>query len=575
VRAREFAFPFRLGVAALALTAGCAINPASGKPQLILRSEASEAELGRKAADQVVQEMGLVDDPELAQYVNAVGQRLVRVSVRPENPFEFHVVDMQEPNAFALPGGYVYVSRGLLAISNSEDELANVLGHEIGHVLARHAAERETRALPGSFLTGLTSLAAEIVGGSEAAALVGSLGQTATSGLLAAYSRDQEREADTLGQQLAARAGYDPAAMTAFLSTLEEEANYEAKGPRRPSFFDSHPSTPERVSTTETFARGLTVSPGTPVAPTRAAFLQKLDGLVLGADARQGVFEQTTFLHPELAFHIQFPDGWKTSNGKTVVGAVAPTQDAVVALELQARGADVRAAAEGFVSAQRIRVAKSGALQISGLEAFRVLGVVDTQRGQLPLLLSFIAYRGAIYRVTGLAGSSVFRERAAGFEKTAESFGPLSLAERARISQSRLRLAKALAGETLEKLAARLRNVWSLEQIAIANALQPGVRLEAAQLIKFARAEPLSARPGAKRGDDESGPLGGRAGPLPTQASWEAGPSARPQGSPPLGVRRRAGNALPLLGSVRASRDAARSTAFWPASQLSARERRV
>ncbi|HME70482.1 MAG TPA: M48 family metalloprotease [Myxococcota bacterium] len=511
MRARGSAFLLYAAAIALTVATGCAINSATGKPQLVLMSEAREAELGRKAADQVIQEIGLVDDPELAEYVDAIGQRLVRVSVHPDQRFEFHVVDMQEPNAFALPGGYVYVSRGLLAISNSEDELANVLGHEIGHVLARHAAERETRALPGSFLTGLTALAAGIVGGSQAAALVGSIGQTATSGLLAAYSRDQEREADKLGQELAERAGYNPAGMTEFLTTLERETNFEAKGSRRPSFFDSHPSTPERVSTTEAFAHEPGVSPGTPIAKTRAAFLQKLDGLTLGVDARQGIFEEATFLHPELGFHIRFPDGWKTSNGKTAVGAISPTQDAVVALEFQARGTDPRAAAESFVAAQRIVVSQSGALLVSGLAAFRVLGVAQTERGGVPLMLTFIVYRDVIYRVTGLAGASVFQERAPDFEKTAESFGALSLAERARISQRLLRLASALASETIEQLSARVGNVWSPEQIAIANALEPGTPLEGGRLVKFAREEPLSTSPRATRGDDGPGPLGGAA----------------------------------------------------------------
>ena len=514
MRARGLSFSLRLliGAVALAVGTGCAINPATGKPQLTVMSEAQEAELGRKAADQVSQEMGLVDDPELAAYVDAVGQRLVRVSVRPDQHFEFHLVDMQEPNAFALPGGYVYVSRGLLAIANSEDELANVLGHEIGHVLARHAAQRETRALPGNVLTGVTALAVGIVGGSQAAALVGSIGQTATSGLLAAYSRDQEREADKLGQELAERAGYNPAGMTEFLTTLERETTFEAKGSRRPSFFDSHPSTPERVSSTETFARELGVSPGTPIAPTRAAFLHKLDGLILGVDARQGIFDEATFLHPELGFHLRFPDGWKTSNGKTVVGAISPTQDAVVALESQVRGTDPQAAAERFVASQRIVVSKSEALRISGLAAFRVLGVAQSQRGELLIVLTFIAYRDVIYRVTGIAGASVFQERAEDFERTADSFGALSPAERSRISQKRLRLATALPGEKIEHFGARVRNVWSPEQISIANALELGTPLEGGSLVKFAREEPLSTSPRMTPGENGPPPLGGPAG---------------------------------------------------------------
>ena len=511
MRARGFPFPWQLWLNAIALfgALGCSVNPATGKPQLVLMSEAHEAELGRKAAEQVAQEIGLVDDPELAEYVAAIGLRLVRVSVQPDQHFEFHVVDMREPNAFALPGGYVYVSRGLLAISNSEDELANVLGHEIGHVLARHAAERETRALPGSFLTGVTALAAGIVGGSQAAALVGSIGETATWGLLASYSRDQEREADKLGQELAARAGYNPAGMSLFLGTLERATALETKGSRRPSFFDSHPSTPERVSTTEAFSKQLTISPGTPIANSRAAFLQKLDGLIVGEDAREGVFEDTTFLHPELGFHVRFPDGWKTSNGKTAVGAVSPSQDALVAVEFQARGADPRAAAERFVADQRIVVSKAEALQISRLSAFRVIGVAQTQRGEVPLVLTFIAHREVIYRITGLAGASVFQERMTAFVSTADSFGALSSAERARISQNRLRLVRDLPGETIDQLAVRVRSVWSPQQIAIANALETGTGLQGGFLLKIARAEPLSPSPGATRGDDAQDPLGG------------------------------------------------------------------
>jgi predicted Zn-dependent protease len=183
----------------------------------------------------------------------------------------------------------------------------------------------------------------------------------------------------------------------------------------------------------------------------------------------------------------------------------------VIALEFQAQGTDPRAAAEAFLAAQRISVSQSGALLVSGLEAFRVLGVAQTQGGGVPLLLTFIAYRGGIYRVTGLARASVFQERAADFEKTAASFGALSPAERARISQKRLRLAKAIAGETIEELGARVRNIWSPEQIAIANALEPGTRLEGGRLVKFAREEPLSTRSGATRGEEGPGPLGGAA----------------------------------------------------------------
>jgi predicted Zn-dependent protease len=525
VRGSSVPWPSFAALLVLAAAAGCAINATTGKPQLVVVSEAQEAEIGRKAAEQVSQEMGVVDAPELVGYVASVGQRLVQVSARPDQHFEFQVVDMQEPNAFALPGGYVYVTRGLLVLTNSEDELACVLGHEIGHVLLRHAAQRETRALPGNVLTGITALAAGIVGGSAAADVVGSLGATANSGFLAGYSRDQEREADKLGQELAQRAGYSPAGMTDFLTTLEKEVALETKGKEsgRSSFFDSHPSTPERVSATAAYAQELGV-PGGAASPTaRVTFLQKLDGLILGADARQGVFEDATFLHPELGFRIQFPDGWKTSNRRTLVGAVSPTQDAVVALQVQGHGSDPQAAAQAYVAAQHISVSQSGALLVSQLAAFRVVGVVEGQRGSVPVLLTFIAYRGDIYRVTGLAGASVFQERTPDFDRTAGSFGPLSAAQRSRISQQRLRLATARSGETIERLGVRVRNAWSPEQTAIANALELGTPLEGGRVLKIAREEPVSTGPRTAPGDGGPGPLGA------------APPLGNPPARPPAG----------------------------------------
>ena len=179
-------YRFRSGALALLLVVtACAVNPATGRREITFMSNEREAALGREAAAQVAQEMGIVDDPELGAYVAAVGERVARESPRQEVPYRFQIVDIPEPNAFALPGGYVYVSRGLLVIANSEEELANVLGHEIGHVAARHAAQREAAAVPVGVLTAIGAIAAGIIGGGQAAQAVGQLGQTAGAGLIA------------------------------------------------------------------------------------------------------------------------------------------------------------------------------------------------------------------------------------------------------------------------------------------------------------------------------------------------------------------------------------------------------
>ena len=201
---------------------GCALNPVSGRPEVVLVSQEQEEQLGREEARKVAQTIGLVDDAAFTRYFDAVGQRLAAQSPRHGITYTFAVVDSPEPNAFALPGGYVYVTRGLLTLLNSEDELACVVGHEIGHVAPRHSVQKITRAAPLGLITGIasgvTGLVSPLLG-----QVVGGIGGLANSLVLAPYSRDQEREADRLGQAMAARAGWDPDAMSRMLRTLERE----------------------------------------------------------------------------------------------------------------------------------------------------------------------------------------------------------------------------------------------------------------------------------------------------------------------------------------------------------------
>ena len=242
----------------LVLALGCAtvVNPVTGKREWSTMSPAQEQALGVQLNEQVQAEMGFVDSPELATYVDAIGQRL----------------------AFATPGGWIYLSRGLLVIANSEDELANVIGHEIGHVAARHADQRQTRATGVGILTALGAVVAGATGGDQAAQTVAQLGQAAGAGYIASYGRDQERQSDEVGQKLAAESGWDPAAMASFLHTLERESVLRTGQVRPPSFLDSHPMTRERVQTTATRASELPRSPAAPLARSKADFLGRLDG---------------------------------------------------------------------------------------------------------------------------------------------------------------------------------------------------------------------------------------------------------------------------------------------------------
>jgi predicted Zn-dependent protease len=473
-----------------ALLAACATNPVTGEREIVLMSPEREASIGREAASQVERSIGLVDSKPLADYVSVLGERLAAQSPRHEIAHHFLVADMPEANAFALPGGWIYVSRGLLAIANSEAELANVVGHEIGHVAARHAAQRETRALGVGLLSVLGAIAAGVAGGPEAAQAVGSLGQVAGAGLIASYSRDQERQADEIGQALASRAGFDPAAMASFLTTLAKDSELESGG-RLPDFLDSHPVTAERVRDTSARARTLPVATAPPIASTRREFLARLDGLLVGPDPKQGVFREGRFLHPELGFALDFPAGWATQNQPSAVAAAPPQGEAVVMLELQGETGDPGEAAQRFAQANQVRLLDGGQLRVGGFPAYRALTRLVTQGQTLAVDLTWIAHPAGMFRIAGAAPPARFERFQGSFAATVQSFRALDPEERVSFHELRLAIVPARGGETLAALSERSGNRWSVEETAVANALAAEARLAEGDPVKIARAFPL------------------------------------------------------------------------------------
>lgn len=468
---------------------GCALNPVSGRPELAMVSQSTELEIGSRQAKAIEREMGLLAAPDLVAYVRAVGDRLATESPRRDVPYAFHVVDAPEPNAFAIPG-HVYVTRGLLVLLNDEDELAGVLAHEVGHIAARHAVQRLSRAVPAGILTGVVS---GVTG--MASPLLGSLfqatGALATEALLAPYSREQEREADRVGQAIAARAGWDPAALARALATLERAETYGEERHRRPSFFDSHPSTPERARNAAAQARELTRAARNPVALTPEAFLHHLDGLVVGQGAAHGVFAKTTFLHADLGFHLRFPDGWKTENTATrVVGASADGRMGVV-LSMSVDGRDpmdgVRAFEKQIEQPLGVRVERT---TIDGLPAAHVSASAESDGRRAAIELWWIALGGHVFQLTGLAPSRSAAEDRPLIESVARSFGALTDAERQSIREERVRLLAARGGETLTALTLRSQTPWKPELVAIVNGLETGAALPAGRALKIARREP-------------------------------------------------------------------------------------
>ncbi len=374
---------FILGLlAALAVVAACARNPVSGRPELTVLSAAEERRIGTEQAAELVRTVGVVDDPPgLGIYVQEVGRRLADRSPRRDVTYSFAVLDMVEPNALSLPGGEIFVSRGLLVLLDSEDELAGVLGHEVGHVAARHAARRVTRAAPLAVLTalgaGITGLVIPAVG-----ELFGDVGELANAALLAPYSRDQEREADRVGQEIVAAAGYDPAGLSRALLALQHEQALQGDKARGPSFFNTHPPTPERVATTARLAATLPHASGAPIAASDQEFFAHLDGLTVGRSARDGVFDGETFRHPDLDFALRMPAGWKTANGRTAVVAAAPDRGAIILLDTATTGTDPAEAERAFEKDFRTGPLPGvERLTVGGLPAVHATADVDAPRG--------------------------------------------------------------------------------------------------------------------------------------------------------------------------------------------------
>lgn len=293
-------------LASAAWSAGCATNPATGKKQISFVSRDKELEMGRQSDPAIVAEYGLYGDSALAKYVQYVGMRVAKASHLPDLEWHFRLLDSPVVNAFAIPGGYIYITRGILAYMNSEAQLAGVLGHEIGHITARHTAQQMTQEQIAQVgLIAGTVLVSEFRPYSGIAAQ--SLGL-----LFLKYSRDHETQADELGIQYAVRAGYDPREIPATYATLKRIG--ERQGQSIPSFLSTHPDPGDREVRTQQLAMASVSTTGGKLAILGPEYRAHLEGLVFGDDPRAGYFESNRFYHPGLEFQIILPSGWTYQN---------------------------------------------------------------------------------------------------------------------------------------------------------------------------------------------------------------------------------------------------------------------
>ena len=343
----RLAIPFSLFIG----LASCATNPATGGKMLSLVSESQEIQMGQQFASQVEAAMPLVDDPQLQQYVESVGLSLAAVSERPDIPWSFRIVDDPVVNAFALPGGPVYVTRGILAHFSSEAEMAAVLGHEIGHITARHSVEQMSRAQ----LAGIGLAVGSIL--SRDVARYSGLASQGLQVLFLSFGRDDEHESDMLGVRYAGRKGYDVRESVTMHEKLGQLTEMSGGG-GIPSWLSTHPSSEDRIERLEALVDTIPAARLADARLGREDYLARIDGLVFGEDPRQGFFQEALFLHPDLRFQLRFPRGWETVNLPSVVGGQSPRQDAIVQLTLAAEGSSHADAARAFFSQEGLQAGR-------------------------------------------------------------------------------------------------------------------------------------------------------------------------------------------------------------------------
>lgn len=489
---RAFAFLVAALSGVLFTTCAVGVDPVTGHREAFGYTWQAEVRLGHEADAEIVWEYGVYGDSSLAAYVTRIGERVLGCSHlrRPEareefrtTQFTFRVLDSPVVNAFALPGGYIYVTRGLLAHLDNEAQLAVVIGHEIGHVAGRHASKRALKAKVSQVGLVAGAIVSEEVIGEGAGQAVMDLGSQAAGLLLLKYGRDDERESDRLGVEYAAMAGYRASEAAAFFHSLKRLS--EREGGRLPSFLSTHPDPGERESTIIHLAgqwagRGYDQS-----LVNQDTLYYHLDGIVLGNNPRDGFTDGIAFYQPDLRLFFPVPPGWNVVNDAQHVAMVSPDRTAQIQFGVVREVTSAREAAARFSSQQGISVVSSGPTTVNGLAAHSLLGEAEQQGTKLSLLSYFIDYRQSVYLFVGLTPQTSFEAYRETFLRTMRGFNELrdqgALATMpARVSV----LTTDRAGAFQSFLPSRMPTQFAPEEFAILNQVELSRVIERGVRIK-------------------------------------------------------------------------------------------
>jgi len=462
-------------LAILLLTVGCAINPATGKRQLSLVSESQEIAMGRETDKAIVAQMGEYGGDALQDYIQNIGDRMAAVSERPHLDWTFRVVDDGAINAFALPGGYIYITRGIMTHLNSEAELATVVGHEIGHVTARHSVNQMSKAQLAQMGLGVgMALSPEL-------AQFGQFAETGLGLMFLKFGRDDERQSDDLGLRYMVKAGYDPRPAPRVFDMLADVSR-TSSGDRLPGLFSTHPAPENREAHLESKIAALDQDFSQAKIGTQE-YLAHIDGMVFGVDPREGYFKDQTFRHPDLAFRFDFPAGWKTANGREAVLASTEANDAIIRITMSSKSTPQEGLNE-FLGQEGVQPGSNWRSEVNHYSVASRSFSAATQQGDVRGLVVYLQHGDSVYQVLGYTFESRWSDHGNAIETALASFDRLTDPAALAVEPARIKIVDVRESMTLEEFARRYDASVPTKTLALINQIEVTDRLVAGRPYK-------------------------------------------------------------------------------------------
>ncbi len=467
----------------------CSRNPVTGKRELLLMSTEQELAMGKEAHPSIVASMGLYEDKKLQNFINLKGKQMGKISHRPELDYQFNIVDSPVVNAFAVPGGYIYFTRGIMAHFNNEAEFAGVLGHEIGHVTARHSARQQTSQM-------LSQIG--VIAGMVISPKIAQFGEQLMQGvqmLMMSYSRAHESESDQIGVGYSSRIGYDAREMANFFGTIKRLS--DNAGQNIPNIMSTHPDPGDRLNNVNRMAIEYQAQNVGSYAINRESYLQLINGIVYGEDPKQGFVENNVFYHPELRFQIPVPTGWKTQNSPTAF-VMAPKDGKSQMMLTLAPDKTLDSAAINLAKQYNLKVLESNRTTINGNSAIVMLSQQQPQQQQqgqqqqpqtaantVQIASWLIRYGGNVYVIHGITTADVFANLLPTFKGVGENFRALSDSDKLNRKPERVFVKVVPRAGTFREVMTTLgMPADRLEELGVLNSRKPDDQIQRGALIK-------------------------------------------------------------------------------------------